>query len=216
MPRDPTSAWSPPSAPPRAEAGRVPGALHGSLLLDQPEHRADAEAFAAFLADPGPVALEIGVDTATVLFDNARRAPATRWIGLELRRRKVLKARPAAPPNVLLWWLDARTVLANLVPPRRLCRVDILFPTPTSNPRHLLFTEAFVADLQRVLTPDGVLTVATDVPELWQHIEGLLTGWCPAPEPARGDVRSRRERVCRREGLTVYGASLSPPSPPVA
>jgi tRNA G46 methylase TrmB len=179
------------------------------LLLEQPEHRATVDAFHAFIEAPGPVALEVGMDNATVLIDHAHAFPHTRWVGLEIRRRKVERAKSAAPANAYLWAMDARTVFASVLPPARLSQVDIWFPTPTENGNHVLFSEAFVADVARGLAPDGVLTIATDVQGLWGFIESLLEGWQPVPPPPRGEARSRRERVCRREELPIYGGSFA-------
>lgn len=205
--------WTPPDGSSRRASGsRVPGALYGSLLLEQPAHKPLVDAFLAFLEPPGPVALEVGADTFTVLLDQARVFPEVRWVGLEIRRRRVERARPHAPANAWLWAMDARTVLASVVPAGRLSRVDVRFPTPVTDARHLLFTEGFVQDVGRALAPDGVLTVSTDVQGMWEHVRGLLDGWIPASPPPRGEVRSRRERVCRRDGLTVYEGSFTAPS----
>jgi tRNA G46 methylase TrmB len=203
--------WTAPAPRPR-DGARIGGALNGSLLLQQPRHRHEVQRLHAFVQAPGPVALEIGVDHGTVLIDHARRRPDWRWIGLEVRKRKVAKAAPHAPDNALLWAADARTVLATAMPAGRLSRVDVLFPTPVTDPRHLLFTEAFVDDLARAMAPDGVLTVASDVPGLFAYIAGLLSGWQPVAEPWRGPVRSRRERVCVRDGLPVQWGSWAPTS----
>jgi tRNA G46 methylase TrmB len=184
--------------------------LYGSLLLEQPKHRAAVDAFHAFVDGPGPVGLEVGMDNASVLIDHAHTFPDTRWVGLEIRRRKVERAKPATPENGYLWAMDARTVFAGVVPAGRLSQVDIWFPTPTQNGNHVLFSDAFVADVARALAPNGVLTIATDVHGLWEFIEGLLHDWRPTTPPPRGEARSRRERVCRREGLPVYGGSFTP------
>lgn len=190
---------------------RIKGALYGSLLLEQPRHRAAVDAFLGFLEPEGPVAVEVGIDTGVVLIDQARANPDWRWVGLEIRRRRVERARPHAPSNALLWAIDARTLFASVVPAGRISRIDVLFPTPAEDPLHRLFTPGFAADLARALTPDGVLTVATDVPWLWAEIDASLTGWTATEPPARSPARSRRERVCRRDGLPVFGASLRPP-----
>lgn len=195
--------WTPPELLPQHDRHRVKGALNGSLLLAQPRHRAEVERLHAFLEAPGPAALEVGVDHGTVLIDHARQRPDWRWIGLEVRRRKVEKAAPHAPDNALLWAADARTVLAGAMPEARLDRIDILFPTPVTNPRHVLFTDGFVADLRRALRPGGVVTVASDVPGLFAWIAERFAGWQAAEAPWRGAVRSRRERVCVRDGIPV-------------
>jgi tRNA G46 methylase TrmB len=192
--------------------GRVKGTLYGSLLLEQPRHRAVVDEILAFVDPPGSIAVEIGADTGAVLIDHARTFPAWRWIGLEIRRGRVQRAQPACPDNARLWALDARTVFATVVPPGRIDRIDVLFPTPAATPERRLFSPAFTADLARALGPDGVLTVATDVGWLWAEIEATLDGWAPTEAPPRGEARSRRERVCRREGLPVYGGSFRAPA----
>lgn len=211
MPPSPPPAsrpWTPPAAPTRGGAEHLPGTLGGSRLFDQPRHRADAEVVRTFLAEPGPVSLEIGVDHAMRILSAARRWPERRWLGVEIRAARVAAAAPHAPPNCLLWRGDARALLATLVPPGRLDHVDVLFPDPVwhepHRARHLLFSPPFVALLTRALRPgEGTLHVATDVPGYFAYVQGLLTGWSPAPDPPAPPELSRRERVCRRDGLPV-------------
>jgi tRNA G46 methylase TrmB len=102
-------------------------------------------------------------------------------------------------------------VFAAVLPDHRVDRIDILFPTPVTNPRHVLLTDAFVADLARVLTPHGVVTVATDVPALFAWTCDRFAAWRAADAPERGPVRSRRERVCVRDGLPVDWGHWRPP-----
>ncbi len=193
--------WSPPPPlPPRSD----PRALHGSRLYDQPEHAPVRDRVRAFVAGPAPVVVEVGFDHGMVLLDQARRAPETRWLGLEIRKRRVAAVLPHAPPNCLPFAGDARAVFHALLPDRSVDHVEIRFPTPATNPRHVLFSAGFVADLGRALRPGGTVYVATDVEGLLHHAAGLLHAWAPAEIPPRGPVLSRRERVCRRDGLPVW------------
>lgn len=203
--------WEPPELRPSPARDRVKGALSGSLLFEQPRYRHEVEALEAFVAAPGPVAVEIGIDHGTVLIDHAERFPDWRWIGIELRRRKVAKAQPHAPDNALLWAADARSVFATVMPEGRIDRIDVLFPTPSTKPSHVLFTDAFVADLARALRPTGVVTVASDVPEWFAWIADRFADWSAAAPPERGPVRSRRERVCARDDLPVQWGHWHPP-----
>jgi tRNA G46 methylase TrmB len=205
------SDWSPPPALPPASARQVRGALGGTALYDDGRH-ADARArLDAFVAGDEPLAVEIGFDHGMRILDHARRWPDARWLGLEIRKRRVAAAAPHAPPNCLLWRADARTVFAALLPPERVRWVYILFPTPTDNPRHLLLTAPFVDALRRSLAPDGVVHVATDVAGMAAHAEALFAGWPAAAVPPMGPVISRRERVCARDGLPVYRLSRGRP-----
>jgi tRNA G46 methylase TrmB len=206
--------WTPPEAPTRQVRARVPGALGGSRLLELPalaQLRAELE---GFLAGAGPFALEVGFDDGRVLLGEAREAPEVAWLGVELRAQRVAEVRAVAPPNCLPLRLDARTLLASGLVDGRLGRIDVLFPTPALNGRHLLWTPAFVADLARGLAFGGVLTVATDVPALAALVGELLAGWPEAAPPARGSVRSRREVACARDGIPVWWTSRTAPEAP--
>lgn len=200
-----------PETPTRRARSDVPGALSGSRLFEQPQHRAAAEQVLAFIEGPGPVALEVGFDHGISLLSQARAQPDWRWLGFEIRRRRVAAVREHAGPNCLPMRGDARTWLAAVLPDACLHRIDVLFPTPALKGRHLLWTPEFVADAARVLRPDGVLHVATDVPDLARLIGELLTGWTEVDAPPAAPERSRRERVCRRDGLRVWRFSVCPP-----
>ena len=148
---DPDTWTPPPALPgPSDDGGEdIRGTMYGTRLYAQPEHRAFAERVRAFCAPGGPpLSLEIGVDRGYRLLAHARRWPAQRWLGVEVRRT-VLAAAGSAPDNALLLRADARAVLAALIPPARLQRVDVLFPTPSNSPRHLLLTPALVDLLAR-------------------------------------------------------------------
>ncbi len=207
--------WTAPAPTPRdAHPGRVPGALGGSLLYDQPRHAALRAEILAFVAPGSPVAVEVGFDHGITLLDNARTFPSWRWLGVELRRHRVEAVRGHAEahlPNCLPLRLDARTLFAALLPDDSVDRVDILFPTPVVKGHHLLVTDAFVADVARVLKPDGVLLLMTDVEGLDTWMGACFAEWRPVPVPPRALELSRRERVCRRDGLPVWTRSLAPP-----
>jgi tRNA G46 methylase TrmB len=199
--------WRPPPPLPPSSPERVRGALGGSLLFEQPALAAERARFEAFVAGPEPLGVEVGFDHGMRILERARRQPDWRWLGVELRRARVEAAAPHAPEGCLLWRADARAVFAALMPPGRVSLVEVYFPTPTDNPRHLL-----VGSLARALAPDGRLVVVTDVLGLHEHVGALLQGWREAEEPPPAGVLSRRERVCRRDGLPVYRRCVSPPS----
>jgi tRNA G46 methylase TrmB len=204
------ATWTAPT--PLAEAdGGVRGALGGSRLLDRPEHADVRRRLADFVAVPGPLILEIGSDHGTVLIESARRHPDTRWLGCEIRRGHVEAASPHAPDNALLARIDGRTLLDGLIGPGRLDGVVVLFPSPSNDPRHLLLTPAVVARIATALSPVGRLHVATDVPGMAAWVDTVLAGWVDADPLPLAPVLSRRERVCRRDGLPIWRTTRRPP-----
>ncbi len=202
MPVD-RDAWTAPDAPARAAKDRVPGAMGGSRLLDQPQHTEQRRRIGAFVAAGPPLAIEIGFDHGINLLANARMFGDQRWLGVEIRKRRVAAVAPNAPENCLAERLDARTLFAVLLPGQSVHRVDILFPTPALKGKHLLLTPAFAADVLRALHPDGVVHLLTDVPAIAALFDHVFAA-CPAAEPPpRAPDLSRRERVCRRDDVPI-------------
>jgi len=177
--------------------------MGGSRLLDLPQYAAQRARLVGFARGAGPRALEIGFDHGITLLANARAMPDWRWLGVELRKRRVAAVQPHVPANCLAERLDARTLLASGIVDGALHRVDVLFPTPAVKARHLLWTSAFVTDLAGSLAPRGVVHVATDVPGLADLIRRLFVGWRRTTDPPPSPELSRRDRVCRRDGIPV-------------
>ena len=202
--------WTPPAAPSRDARARVPGALGGSRLLDQPGHTVQRDRIAAFVARPGPLCVEVGFDHGITLLSHARAFPAWRRLGVEIRRRRVAAVQPHVPDNCLAERLDARTLFSSGLVDGAVDRVEVWFPTPSLKARHLLWSPHFVADVARSLRPGGVLHVVTDVPALRDLVAALTVDWSEAPPPPRTPDRSRRERVCRRDGLPVWTVTRAP------
>jgi tRNA G46 methylase TrmB len=203
--------WEVPAELQRGDETRVGGTLFGSLLYEQPAHRPEKERILSFLEAPGPVALEIGFDHGMRLLDHARRWPEVRWLGVEIRKRRVDAAAAHAPPNAMLLRADARTLLAGVIPPGRLSAIYVLFPTPSDDPRHLLITATTVRLFERSLAANGAMHLATDVASMARWIDSAFAGWTRLPReagPPMGPELSRRERVCARDGRSVWRFDL--------
>ena len=201
--------WQPPAIPLVRDPKHLPGTRSGSRLYEQPAHRKEADRIRQFCASASVLNIEVGVDRGYRLLSHARRWPDEHWLGIELRR-SVEHGDAELPTNALLVRGDARAVLAHLVPPRQVTRVDILFPTPSDNPRHLLLTPAFAALLHSVLKVGGVVHIATDIPGMVALVEDAFGQWAPAPTPPSGPVRSRREKACERSDCRVWRWTFTP------
>ena len=213
--RLPHAPWKPPSHAPE-DPDRIP-AMNGSHLFRAGRYAVEAEATLAFLAQPGEATLEIGFDHGMCLADRARRWPDILHLGLEIREARVNALRPHLTPNALAWRADARAVLGSVLPAGRLTTIYVFFPDPiwteTHRDRRLLFSPAFVSLCARALRPDGALHLATDVEPYFRWVETLVASWSPTVAPNLGTELSRRERVCKRDGIAVCRGTWQPPAP---
>ncbi len=189
---------------------RIRGTLYGSLLYERPEHAGTVATIRAFAARPGPLGLEVGFDHGMCILDRARRFPGANWLGVEIRRRRVEAAARHAPANCLLARVDGRALLATVLPAASVDWLYLYFPTPHEDRRALLSAE-FVASCHRALKPGGAVYLRTDVATLHAAASVLFAGWPEAAPPPVGEERSRRERVCQRDGLPVFDLCVSPP-----
>jgi tRNA G46 methylase TrmB len=185
-------------------------AMYGTRLFDQPRHAAVRERLAAFVAGPGPLGVEIGFDHGMCILDRARRFPEIRHLGVELREARVRAAAAHAPANCLLLRIDARTLFEALLPPASVDHVYLLFPTPPTHPSRVLLSPAFGDRVALAMKPGGALWFATDVPALYDDARGAFP-WPEGPPPPLGTELSRRERVCRRDGLPQLRLCLRRP-----
>jgi tRNA (guanine-N7-)-methyltransferase len=126
-----------------------------------------------------PAHLEIGFGGGERLAHLAERHPGTQFIGAEHFVNGVAKLLALIESknlgNIHIHDGDARDLLESL-PDQSLDHVDVLYPDPWPKTRHhkrRLINRATLAELHRLLKPDGHLTVATDIPDyaawtLWQ------------------------------------------------
>jgi tRNA (guanine-N7-)-methyltransferase len=172
---------SPTPAPQRAFFGRRKGhalrprqaALFDTLLpqlaldLTKP---APADLRALF-ADADEVRLEIGFGGAEHLIAQAQAHPRVGFIGADAFINGVAKALVAIEQhqlaNVRLYHCDAGALIAWL-PAACLARIDLIYPDPWPKRRH--WKRRFIQDdslkrLARILTSDGELRFATDIPD---------------------------------------------------
>jgi tRNA (guanine-N7-)-methyltransferase len=118
-----------------------------------------------------PVRLEIGFGGGERLAHLAERHPGTLFLGAEhfvngvAKLLAFIEARNLS--NIRIHDGDARDLLESL-PAASLDHVDVLYPDPWPKARHhkrRLVNQATLAELHRLLRPDGCFTVVTDIPD---------------------------------------------------
>ena len=209
------------TTPPDSDAKRttrdIPGALYGSRLITLPHMRPAVERCQDFASGPGGLLIEVGFDHGRRLQSMATLSPQWRFLGLEVRARRVRaiteRAEHLGLSNLLAWRMDARSVFAGVLPEGCADAVEVLFPTPWWSPKlraeRFLIVPEFVADVLRVLKPGGIFHVATDVPEVMSRIDEavgrqagfslLAPGEAGPSELPPCEQQSRREWSCTRD-----------------
>jgi tRNA (guanine-N7-)-methyltransferase len=171
----------------------------------------------SLLPGAGPLEIDVGFGRGKSLFERASHAPGSRLLGLEVRAKWVCQVdarlrRDGLEGRVRVLLADARELLARSGPEGSVGRVFVHFPDPWWKKRHSkrrVVDGAFVAQVARLLAPEGVLYIQTDVPERAELYESLLRA-----EGAFGSVerllenpfgaRSNREHRAAEDGLPVY------------
>ncbi len=192
----------------------TPAAGERSSSLD-PSWRFDA--LAAF-GRVAPLVVEIGSGTGEAVLHYAAEHPKMHHLAVEVYRpgaaRTVTRAHSRGLDNVRVLEADGRALVATGLPDASVAALHIYFPDPWPKKRHhkrRLVDDGFLADAARVLTPGGVLRMATD----WEHYaEQMLAaasasdlvnahsgGWAPRFE---GRPSTRFERKGLAAGRTIY------------
>jgi tRNA (guanine-N7-)-methyltransferase len=120
-----------------------------------------------------PIELEIGCGSGDFLCSLAAMEPATSFVGLDISLKSlhvaVEKARALALDNIKFIKAPVQLVYP-LILPDSLQAVYLHFPDPCLRPKfrpRRIFTPDFLDEMHRVLSPQGRLSVMTDVPELF-------------------------------------------------
>ena len=193
---------------------RGPAALNALLECEELRERGPA----VCIGEP-PRVLEIGFGRAELLLDLAEENPASRYLGVDVSRKRVEKAaRHVARrglPNLRLVHAPAEYLLERVLPPSCFGECWINFPDPWPKKRHFkrrLFQPQFVALLARVLEPGALLHAATDHMGYAEWIGNVLaaspdfenpnapTRWTACPPPRR---ETSYEAEWRAEGRPI-------------
>lgn len=173
--------------------------------------------------------LEIGPGRGDFLLSEAAANPDTRYVAVELKKRRYFKLARRVEKrelrNVLLIHGDARIVLPKCFGDDTFERIYVLFPDPWPKRRHTgmrLLNHAFLCLLTRLLRQDGELILGTDAQDYmdWaienaDAVPGLertkvgQSGGTPTPDW----VPTFYEQKWRDDGRTIRFAGYRKVSP---
>ena len=167
--------------------------------------------------------LEIGPGPkAGFLCERALSAPASGLVGLEIRKKwaavgDARLAKQGHATRARVFCEDARVALPRLGPDACVARAYLHFPDPWWKKRHtkrLVMGDVFLAEVARLLIPNGELYVQTDVEERAELYERVVTAheaFVPAGVAGSARVvdnpygaRSPREHRAIADGLPVF------------
>jgi tRNA (guanine-N7-)-methyltransferase len=174
---------------------------------------------AALFGRSAPCVLDIGFGDGDAVATSAANFPALDYLGVEVHEPGIghllLLLEQAALTNVRVIAHDAAEVLPQLLPDASFAVVNLFFPDPWPKKRHhkrRLVQLPFIAEVARVLTPGGLLHIATDWDDYARHTREIM-GQSPqfvadssaglAAEPLGFRPPTKFERRGRRLGHEV-------------
>ncbi len=125
-----------------------------------------------------PLQVDLGCGDGSFLCDLARQFPHKNFLGIERLTKRVEKIRRKAQmiDNLRVLSTDTLFAVQYLLPENSAEAFYLLFPDPWPKRRHQqrrIFTHDFLDAIARALRQNGILHVATDQFDYFQHIEGL-------------------------------------------
>ncbi len=173
-----------------------------------------------------PIELEIGSGKGTFIVNQALATPDINYLGIEWARAYWLyaadRARRHNLNNVRMLRADASAFIRSWCPDAIFTQVHVYFPDPWPKARHnkrRLIQAPFLAELHRVLLPEGRVRIATDHADYFQwmndhlaqvtHLFDKLPYESPAAAGEGELVGSNFERKYRREGRPFFSMILA-------
>lgn len=171
-------------------------------------------------ANEHPVEVEVGSGKGLFLANAASQSPKRNFLGIEVSRKYARfcagKLAAQALSNARVLHADARIVISQWIADRSVAVVHVYFPDPWWKRRHKkrrLMNGEFVSEIARVLEPQGLLRIASDVEEYFAQIQLLisrnpdfrLVQSLPVQGPSPENV-TNFERKYRGSGRSVYKA----------
>jgi tRNA (guanine-N7-)-methyltransferase len=203
-------------------AGRVwreagPLAAHLMVPCDGPYFTVELE---RLFDHPAPLEVEIGAGRGEFIIERAAAMPDRHFLAVEsaatVAQLIAIRAARRGLLNLRVVRMDARPLLALMLPPASVDACHIYFPDPWPKERHFkhrLFVPSFVSSLMRTLKPGAPLFVATDVAPYAQRIFALLleSGFHRLDLAVPGATLTGFARKFQLEGRPIHAQSFATP-----
>ncbi len=128
-----------------------------------------------------PLEIDLGCGKGRFLSVHASRHPERNFIGIERKLKRVRKVEKKVNRldlnNVRLVRIEAAYFVEHMLPDSCLDVLYIFYPDPWPKRRHnrrRLFSPQFMSSLIRVLTPDGIVHLATDHTDYFEQMTRLV------------------------------------------
>jgi SAM-dependent methyltransferase len=132
----------------------------------------------ALLPKPGGLVVDLGCGDGVFTVDVARRVGARRTVGVEFVDSIADRARDAGV-EVIVADLGERLPLDDE-------SVDVVHSNQVIE--HLARTDHFLAEIRRILKPDGYAVISTNNLSSWHNVVALIMGWQPFPSHVSDSV----------------------------
>jgi tRNA (guanine-N7-)-methyltransferase len=202
-------------------------------LQDYPKIALAAEAAAEMLdfellfGRPGPVEMEVGCGKGTFLVSQAAANPEKNFLGIEWAnkyyRYAVDRTGRRGIRNIRVLRTDAPSFIQQHVPDASVSVFHLYFPDPWPKKRHhkrRFFCDENLAQLLRILTPGGIINIATDHAEYFEQMTAVAQRAIgqdrveaidfirPAGAQEGETVGTNYERKYLKEGRKTYTLAL--------
>jgi len=190
-------------------------AMRVLVAEDEPLYAIDPE---RLFGRHAPLEIELGAGRGDFIIEYAARHPAHDFLAVELAasvaRVLALRAARRGLGNLRVARMDARTLVNLMLPAESLSACHVYFPDPwltLSQQKHRMFSIGFARRLRRVLTPEAIVHVATDVEPYAMEMFAMLSeaGFRRVEIAAPGARASGFGLKYLAQGKAVFSASFA-------